>query len=227
MRRQNVGDLPDRHAQPVVKPTGERDDVVAQRRIRHRIGHHRLDMLFAVRAIVAVDRVLRDDRRDRLGNVFDDARSCAVAPLQFARAARTDRKSVLDLRIDDIGRFASLADVADLGTGLPDPPGRGRLLVDRNHRRGSGRRRRRGTRGRKRCRGESNIGAHDDQAQRFGSEQDELINLNLSERPAAKRIDKGVELRMLVSGLPAPGCTRYDAPARIRERESSAAVADG
>ena len=72
---QNVHDLVDRQAESVVEPTGQRDDTMSQRRLGHRIGHHRLDVLLALGAVVAMNRVFGDDRLDLFGDVFDDPRA--------------------------------------------------------------------------------------------------------------------------------------------------------
>ncbi len=51
--------------------------------MRHRVGHDRLDVLSAVFAIIAMERVLGDHRCDLLGDVLDDPRADALAALVF------------------------------------------------------------------------------------------------------------------------------------------------
>ena len=108
----------DRQAQPVVKVAGEGDDVVAQRGVRQRVGDDLLDVFFAVLAVVAVDRVLGDDRLDVLRNVFDDAGAGASAALQLAAATGAGGQPVLDAGVDLRWRRPARADVADLGPRL-------------------------------------------------------------------------------------------------------------
>ena len=79
-----------------MEPAGQRDDVMAQRGVGHRIGHHRLNVLPARGAVVAVDRVLSDHRLDLLGNVFNDALARPFASLQLPAAAGADREAMLD-----------------------------------------------------------------------------------------------------------------------------------
>lgn len=143
VRTQDVAHLADGYAQAVVEPTGEGDQVVPQRGVGHRIGYHRLDVLFTRGAVVAMDRMFGDDRRDLLGNVFDDACALAFAALQLATATRADLQAVLDAGVDLLWRLAARAFVSILGPRLLAPPLVGRrLFIHRNLTRGRGGQRR-------------------------------------------------------------------------------------
>jgi len=142
VRAENVTHLADGHAQSIMKPGTERDDVVPQRGIGHGVGNHRLDMLFAVRAVIPMNRMLGDNRGDLFGNIFDDPFALPLAALKFSAAAGAGFKAMLDCPVDLVRRLASRPGVTIPGPRLFAAFLCRRLLINRHHprRRGRGRR---------------------------------------------------------------------------------------
>src|SRR5205814_2912739 len=81
-------------------------------RARQGIEHFRLDLFFARRAVVAMNRVFGDDRLDDFGNVFDDAGPHLFATLQGPAAIGTNIETMFDVLIDLGRRRPTLALVA-------------------------------------------------------------------------------------------------------------------
>ena len=136
----DVNDVVDGDAKPIVKPTGQRDQVMPERRAGQRIGHDRLDVLLALRAVVAMDHVLGDDRLDFRGDVFDHARTCSPAALELSAATGTTLQTMGFLLVDPLGRPAPTTRMPFASPRLLTPPGRVGLGVDRPHARGRRRR---------------------------------------------------------------------------------------
>jgi len=133
---QDVDELVERDAQAVVAPTGEAHQPVAKGGIGQGVRHDRLDVLLALRAIVAVNRMLGDDRLQVLGQVFDEPRAAAPAALQRSAAARANLQAMLSVFVDPRRRGAMVAGMAIAGAGAFAASATGRrgvgLAVHRN-----------------------------------------------------------------------------------------------
>ena len=130
---QDVDELIDGDAQAVVAPAREADQPVAEGGVGQRVGHDRLDVLLARRAVVAVKRVLGNLRLEVLGQVFDDACTGALAALQRSAAARTDLQAMFFPGVDPRRRGSAVAGMALAGARAfaASPAGRVRLRVHR------------------------------------------------------------------------------------------------
>lgn len=138
MEVEHLDDLPKRVAQGVVQPRCEHQHPVAERRSRQRRGHRRLDFLPAVRAPIAMDRVLGDFRL-RLGNVFRVADARLGAAAQLPAAFGADVGPVRFVNIDSRRLGASTAEMPLLAAGLLLSPRRSsRLGIRRLHARRRG-----------------------------------------------------------------------------------------
>ena len=140
-----------------------------------------------------MNRVLGDDRRDLLWDIFDDAFAGAVAALEFAAAAGADFQAMIDTGIDLLWRFAAGTFVPLPGPRLLAPPFVGRrLLVHGNLARGRG--------GQGRCGlqlSEALIGRQQRQANRFGSHRRQLICLRFAQLAAKQCSEQIIELGLL------------------------------
>ena len=114
---EDVRDLGQRHAQQIMQPRRERHDPQPDRRAGQGVGDGRLDGRPAMRAPVAMDRVLGDDGGDVGGGVLDDPRPRAPTQPHRPMADGAGRERVLLATVDPLGR-------------RPSPPGmpRGRPL---------------------------------------------------------------------------------------------------
>lgn len=84
-------------------------DAVAESGVGQGVGHDRLDVLFAGRAVVAMDGVLDGLGGDVGRDVDDDAGAGAVAPLHRPAAARADIDTVFLAAVDVLGLRATRA----------------------------------------------------------------------------------------------------------------------
>jgi len=84
-------------------------------------------VLFAGRAIVAVDGVLGDDGAEVLEQVLDGPRACAAAALKFSAAAGAAFETVLLALVDPMRRWPPCGCVAGLGARLAFAFGAGGL----------------------------------------------------------------------------------------------------
>ena len=73
---------------------------MTQRATGQRVGDDWLDLLLALRAPVAVNRVFGDLGFQAFGNVLDEPGSLALGPREFSLTARTDRQPMLDMVIN-------------------------------------------------------------------------------------------------------------------------------
>lgn len=112
---------------------GQRQDAMAERGARQRIGHLRLDVFFAVRAGVAMDRVLGDDRLNLLRNVLDDAGAAPRAALQRSAAVGALLQPMLGPLIDALRPHPPRAGMPVPPTGPPTALAGGGFGVNRNH----------------------------------------------------------------------------------------------
>ena len=103
MIAENLANLVDRDAQPVMKPRRQCRHTMAERRVRQSIRHNRLDMLFTGRAVVAVDRVLDDFGSQIVENILDGARAFSVAALQLAATVGAAILTMFFGAVDSIG----------------------------------------------------------------------------------------------------------------------------
>ena len=102
------------------------------------ITHHGAIAL-AVRAPVAMDRVLGDDRSDRLGDVLSDPGSCLVGPSERSVALGTGWEPMIRVAVDDLGCWPPRAGMSGLAPGtFATAIGLG-LEIRRDHRRRGGR----------------------------------------------------------------------------------------
>ena len=120
-------------AQPVVHPGGHRAGAVAQRRSRQGVGNLGFDQLLAPRAPIAMDRVLGDDRSDPFGNVLDIARAGLLAALQSALAVRATGQPMRASLVDTCWWRPTMALVSRLGSRLLSQALGRRFLIGRDH----------------------------------------------------------------------------------------------
>ena len=128
-------DLRQRVAQRIVQPGRKHQDAIAQRRFRQGVGHFRLDAFLALRAPIAVDRVLGHFRLN-LRDVFDIARPRVAGPFQSSAAVGTARQLVRFPPIDAVRHTSPAAGMAVFRPRLLLPRLRRRFFVDGNHARG-------------------------------------------------------------------------------------------
>jgi hypothetical protein len=121
-----------------VKPAGQRDDVMTERRLGHGVRHDRFDVFFAFRTVVPVDRVFGDHRLNVFGDVFDDPGARSRAALQRAAAVGTALQSMRFTPVDALRGRTPRPRVSRLGTRLFAFFRRGRFGIDRNHARRRG-----------------------------------------------------------------------------------------
>src|ERR1700689_521547 len=93
-------------------------------------------MLFAGRAIIPMDRLLRHHRRDLVRNVLDDPRARSLATLHRPAAAGADFQPMLHVSVHLRRRLATRTVVSVPGPRLFLSPWSRRLLIYRNHGRG-------------------------------------------------------------------------------------------
>ena len=106
---------------------------------RQGVGDDRLDGLLAMRAPVAMNGVLGDDRSDLLGNVLGDPSACLIGPGQRSVTLGTGFEAMIDASIR-FGRGPPRTGVSGLATGtFATAIGLG-FEIGRDHCRGSRRR---------------------------------------------------------------------------------------
>ena len=91
-------------------------------------------------AVVAMDRMLGDNRLNLFGDVFDGSRTLVRTALQRPATTGAAFQVVLSAGINPLGSLSSMAGMTFPGTGLLTPLGYIRLRINRHHAR---RRRRR------------------------------------------------------------------------------------
>jgi len=114
--------------------------MMPERSAGHRVRNHRLDVFLALGAVVAMDRVLGDDRLNLFGDVFDGSRTLVRTALQRPATTGAAFQTMGLLLIDPLGSLTPVTGMTLLGTGLPRPLGRVGLRIDRDHSRRRGRR---------------------------------------------------------------------------------------
>ena len=132
MEVEHVDDLGQSGAQRVVEPGREDDNPQADGRAGQGVGHDRLDGVAALRAPVAMDRVLGHHRRDVGGNVFDDPGPRRLARTNRTMALGTGRKLVILPAVDPRRRWSTMSRMSRLGTFGFGPPLAGSLDVRRS-----------------------------------------------------------------------------------------------
>jgi len=121
---EHLDDLREPVAQGKMQPRGEHQRAVAQGRFGQRVGDRRFHFLSALRAPIAMDRVLGDFCFEIFGNVFAVSRSRFLAPLQPAVAVRTAIGAVLLAMIDPLGRSTTAWRASDAMCQPRRPPAR-------------------------------------------------------------------------------------------------------
>ena len=135
---EDFDDLGQRVAQGVVQPGRQHQDAQAQRRAGQGVGHRGLHRPPALRAPVAMDRMLGHHRGDVGGNVFDQPGAHGPTGRDRPPTRRAGVERVFFVAVDVRRRRPPTAGMAGLAAGgLPPALGR-RLLVDRGHPRGRG-----------------------------------------------------------------------------------------
>ncbi len=114
---QDVDLLIDGDAQTVMTPTGEADQTMSEGGAWQGVGHDRLDVLFAFRAVVSMDGVFGDDRVQVFGQVLDQPGARAAAALQRPAAARTGLEAMFLVLIDPGRSGAAMARMSSAGAG--------------------------------------------------------------------------------------------------------------
>ncbi len=107
----------------------------------HGVRHRRLDVLLALGAIVALNRVFGDQRLNLMWDVFDDPRPRTAAALQLPFAMRAAFQAVRLVLVDPGRRGAPSARMALASAGLLTSFACVGFLIDRQHARRRGRRR--------------------------------------------------------------------------------------